>query len=419
MLTSRRYTLIVLTVYFAIAHLDRQIISIVLQPVGREFGLSDLQLGLLSGPAFALFFSVLGIPFAIAATRLNRRNLIAATIAAWSVMTMLCGLAQSFLQLFLARMGVGVGEAGALPASHAVISDLYEPKERATAMGVFMSGANIGIALSLVAGGAIAQFYGWRAAMLIAGIPGLALAVLIRLTVAEPERPGDSAGQQGPGLGLLRETALEIWRNTSSRLMVFGAVFNAITSFGVVAWVPTFLIRAHDMKLGAVGLYLAISIGFGGALGTMLAGRLSDRFSKTAVGWLCWTPVVFILASKPFAIAGFLTDTKIIALVLLLVPFTFGAAYMASTISMLHSSVSARARPMASALLLLLINLIGMGIGPLFVGTVSDGWQSGGVAAGLAAVQAFGIAGAVMIFFAGRTLKRHVNNAALQPVSAR
>ncbi len=419
MVNSRRYTLIVLTVYFAIAHLDRQIISIVLQPIGREFELSDVQLGLLSGPAFALFFSILGIPFAIAATRLNRRNLIAATIAAWSVMTMLCGLAQSFLQLFLARMGVGVGEAGALPASHAVISDLYEPNERASAMGVFMSGANIGIALSLVAGGAIAQFYGWRAAMLIAGIPGLALAVLIRLTIAEPERAGDKSLAQKAGIGLLRDTASDIWRNASSRLMLFGAVFNAVTSFGVVAWVPTFLIRVHDMKLGTVGLYLAISIGFGGALGTVLAGRLSDRFAKSAIAWLCWTPVVFILASKPFAIAGFLAQSKPVALVLLLVPFTFGAAYMASTISVLHGAVTARARPMASALLLLLINLIGMGVGPLFVGTVSDIWQSGGVAFGLAAIQAFGIAGAIMIFSAGRTLKRYENDAALQPASAR
>lgn len=417
MANSRRYTLVVLTVYFAIAHLDRQIISIILQPIGREFALSDIQLGMLSGPAFALFFSVLGIPFAIAAARLNRRNLIAATIAAWSVMTMLCGMAQSFLQLFLARMGVGVGEAGALPASHAVISDLYKPEERASAMGVFMSGANIGIALSLVGGGAIAQLYGWRAALLIAGVPGIALAILIRLTVSEPERAIDRTGEQKTGLLLLRETATAIWRNVASRLMLIGAVFNSITSFGVVAWVPTFLIREHDMKLGTVGLYLAISIGACGAFGTMLAGRLSDRFSRIAIGWLCWTPVVFILASKPFAVAGFLIDAKWLALVLLLVPFTFGAAYMASTISVLHSAVGVHARPVASALLLLAINLFGMGVGPLCVGLISDVWSSGGVAAGLATVQVFGIAGAIMILLAGRRLALTDSDKGMEPTA--
>lgn len=417
MTSSRRYTLIVLTIYFAIAHADRQIVSIVLEPIGREFSLSDIQLGLLSGPAFALFFSVLGLPFAVAATVLNRRNLIAATIAAWSVMTMLCGVAQSYMQLFLARVGVGVGEAGALPSSHAVLSDLYAPRERATAMGVFMSGANIGVALALLVGGAVAQLHGWRVAVLVIGFPGLLLAVLIRFTVAEPPRSAGALTGEG-GLAMLRATASRMWRQRPLRLMLFGAVLNAITSFGVLAWLPTFLIRVHGIELGAVGLYLALSIGLGGALGTMLAGRLSDRFARRAAAWLCWTPALFLLVSKPFAIAGFLADLRMLALGLLIVPFAFGAAYMASTISVLHGGVEASERPMASAIMLLCINLLGMGIGPLFVGTVSDLWPSGGVAAGLVALQSFGIAGIVLIFLAGRHQAGSADEAAPAAISS-
>ena len=268
LIASRRYTLLVLTVYFVIAHLDRQVLAITLAPIGREFALNDVQLGLLSGLAFAVFFSTLGLPLALAATRYNRRNLIAITIALWSAMTMLSGLAQSYWQLLVTRMGVGVGEAGALPASHAVISDRYGPNERASAMGVFMSGANIGVAIALLGGGLIAQFYGWRAALLLAGVPGLVLAVVIRLTVPEPtQRLGAGEAPPVPGMALLRQTAATIWQSAPMRLMFLATVLNTVTTFGMVAWLPTFLVREHGMSLSAVGLYLAAAIGVAGAMG--------------------------------------------------------------------------------------------------------------------------------------------------------
>ncbi|WP_159079727.1 MFS transporter [Methyloceanibacter sp. wino2] len=403
---SRRYTLIVLTAYFALAHLDRQVLAVTLSPIGREFALSDIQLGLLSGLAFAVLFSTLGLPLALAVSSLNRRNVIAITIAVWSAMTMLCGLAQNFWQLFLARVGVGVGEAGALPASHAIISDRYEPRERAGAMGVFMSGANIGTALALVGGGFVAQFFGWRAALLLAGLPGLVLAGIIRLTVPEPPRPHDDAGRATLRLSLLSETVAKIFRAPPMALMVLATVLNTITTFGMVAWLPTFLVREHGMVLSAVGLYLAAAIGVAGALGTMFGGQLAGRLALWRAHWIAWTPAVILLLTKPFAIAGLLAGSKATALLLLLVPCALGAVYIAPTIAVLHAALRSEERPVGSALLLFGMNMIGMVLGPLIVGAVSNGFDASGgsLGAGLVAVQAFGITGAIVFLVAGWTI---------------
>ncbi|WP_083240760.1 spinster family MFS transporter [Methyloceanibacter methanicus] len=409
LVASRRYTLLVLTVYFVIAHLDRQVLAITLAPIGREFALNDVQLGLLSGLAFALFFSTLGLPLALAATRYNRRNLIAITIALWSAMTMLSGLAQSYWQLLATRMGVGVGEAGALPASHAVISDRYGPGERASAMGVFMSGANIGVAIALLGGGLIAQHYGWRAALLLAGVPGLLLAAVIRLTVPEPtQRLGAGEAPPVPGVALLRQTAATIWHAAPMRLMFLATVLNTVTTFGMVAWLPTFLVREHGMSLSAVGLYLAAAIGVAGAMGTMFAGRLADRLAMRNAGWIAWVPCLLLLIAKPFAIAGLLATGKAGALLLLLVPCTLGAAYIAPTIAVLHGRLNLKQRPIGSALLLFGMNLIGMGLGPLIVGAVSEAWggEGAGLGAGLIAVQFAGIVGIVVFALAGVAMER-------------
>lgn len=403
---SRRYTLIVLTAYFALAHLDRQVLAVTLSPIGREFALNDIQLGLLSGLAFAVLFSTLGLPLALAVSSLNRRNVIAITIAFWSGMTMLCGLAQNFWQLFLARVGVGVGEAGALPASHAIISDRYETRERAGAMGVFMSGANIGTALALVGGGVVAQFLGWRAALLLAGVPGLLLAVIIRLTVPEPPRTGGGTGNATLRFSLLSETVAKIFRSSPMALMVLATVLNTITTFGMVAWLPTFLVREHGMALSAVGLYLAVAIGAAGAMGTMLGAQLAGRLALWRASWIAWTPAVILLLTKPFSIAGLLVGSKTTALLLLLVPCALGAVYVAPTIAVLHAALRSEERPVGSALLLFGMNMIGMGLGPLIVGAVSNGFDpsGGSLGIGLVAVQAFGITGAIVFLVAGWTI---------------
>jgi len=200
----RRYALLLLLLVFTSSHVDRQILAILLQPIKQELLLSDTQLGFLSGVAFAIFYATLGIPMAMWADRGNRRNLIAAALSVWSGMTVLCGVATTFWQLALARIGVGVGEAGSSPPSHSIIADMYPPAERATAMSIFSLGVNFGLMLGFLFGGWINQWYGWRAAFFVAGAPGLLLALIVRVTLREPPR-GYAEGiqhtqQEIPGL---------------------------------------------------------------------------------------------------------------------------------------------------------------------------------------------------------------------------
>ncbi len=411
-MTARRYTLLLLTCYFAIAHMDRHIITITLEPIRREFGLSDLQLGLLSGFAFAMFFSLLILPFAIAATRVEHRKLIAGTIGVWSAMTILTGMAQSYIHLLLARIGIGIGEAGALPASHAAITDHYPPEKRATAMGIFVSGANIGLALALVLGGFVAQKFGWRWAMITTGLPGLFLALIIRFTMPVPVKDSIVTPSPPGNRSITLQTARIMWSDISLRFLLLGTIFSAITTFGIAAWLPSFLVRTHGLSLIQVGLYLAITIGVFGMIGAQLAGRLSDHFAKRKAGWIVWVPALAILIAKPFTIVGLLSQQPLTALIFLAVPAALGGTYLASTISVLHTRVPPKNKPVASALLLLSINFIGMGFGPLIVGALSDYWRAAGyeiisnnpLAIGLSAVQIFGIMGAVFYALAGRRL---------------
>lgn len=388
MVASRRYALVMLTGYFALIHLDRQVISIVLTPIAHTFHLDDLQLGLLSGLAYAMFFSVLGLPIALFAARVNRRDLIAGSIALWSVMTLLTGIAQSYWQILLARFGVGIGEAGALPMSQAILSDRYGPHERATAMGVFMSGANIGTALAFLFGGIAAQFLGWRAAVLLAGAPGLIVAAVIRLTVPEPIREilPDEPPAPPPGLALLRQTIGHLWRDVPMRLMSIATALNAVTTFGVVIWLPTYLIRQFGMSLSGAGLYLSLVIGIGGAIGTMLSGRLADQFSAHLPSWVAWMPALLLLVAKPFLIMGLLSPIREPALIFLALPCMLGGAYFAPTFALLHGGVKVAERPVASALLVFAVNLAGMGRGsgrslsalsPISGGRAAKGWRPG------------------------------------------
>ncbi|MDA9008493.1 MFS transporter [Alphaproteobacteria bacterium] len=405
MSTSRGHILFLMTTYFAIAHLDRQIINITLEAIGKEFLLNDTQLGLLSGFAFAIFFSLMTLPFALLANRVSHQKLIASTIGFWSLMTLASGFAQNFSHLILTRIGIGVGEAGVLPVSHAIIARLYQPRERTGALAIFFSGAHVGVATALIVGGLITQYYGWRVAVQTAAVPGLILAVVIMLTFKiQPSRRSDTDGSHN--LKLVKDTAGTIWRKPELRFMTIGAVLSAITTFGIAAWLPTFLIRAHGMALPSIGLYAAVSIGFFGAAGAIIAGKIADRLSLRNLAWLAWIPAICLLFAKPFAVYGFIVDHKFVALALMLLPAFFSGTYMASTITVLHENLSEKARPIASAIILMLVNLIGMSVGPLFVGLVSDLWNDpqNGLSAGLIFLQVFGMAGILAFFLAGKRL---------------
>ncbi len=370
----RRYALGILTVVYVTNFVDRQILSILLQPIKESFGLSDTQLGFLSGIAFALFYATLGIPIAMWADRGNRRNIVALALGVFSVMTVLCGMAQSFFQLALARIGVGVGEAGASPPSHSMIADLYPPEERATAMGIFAIGVNAGILIGFLIGGWINEFFGWRVAFMVVGIPGLALAMIVRFTLDEPVR-GLSEGRAHEAEGApppIGSAFAKVWRTRSLRHISIGAALNAFVGYGAVTWLPAFLERSYEMESGEIGTALALLIGVGGGLGTFVGGYLADRLGAKDVRWNLWVISIAVVGAMPFTFGVYLSTSSWASLVFFIVPALAGAIYLGPSLAMFQALVPLRMRTVASAILLFIINIIGLGLGPQTVGIVSD-----------------------------------------------
>lgn len=388
--------------------LDRQLMSIVLEPVRREFVLSDVQLGLLSGLAFAALYTTLSIPAALWAVNHNRRNLIVAAAAVWGVMTMLCGVAQSFVQLSLARLGVGIGEAGGIPASHAMISDLYPPSQRTTAMAIWSAGINIGVFLAFICGGLVAQRWGWRMAFASAGATTVLLSVVMRLTVREPKRAAEPNAVVARSAGQLRHSMRIMWQDPVLRHVCAGAIITATVGYGALAWIPSYLVRSHHMNIAAVGVYLAVTVGIAGALGNWLSGHYADRLRQRDIRWSLWLVAVLFIASKPFSIAFYLLDSTTVALAVFIVPAAIAAIFMGPSIAALHNRVPAARRPIVSAIYLLLVNFIGLGLGPLAIGAMSQfvfaSYGEDSLRYALAVIQVVGVWGGLHYWFAGRHL---------------
>jgi predicted MFS family arabinose efflux permease len=409
---SRGYVLTVLFALAAVNHLDRQLMAILLEPVRTEFQLSDTELGLLSGIAFVALFSILSIPAAIWAATHNRRNLIAAAAILWGAMTLCCGLAHSFAQLFLARLGVGVGEAGGVPPSQAIVSDLYRPGERATAQAVLLSGINAGVFVAFLIGGYLGQRYGWRTAFVCAGVLTVLLAILLRLTVAEPARVDDPTqrAQRWRSRSLLFETVRAMWRDPVLRHVWIGATLTATVGAGALAWAPSYLVRVHGMGLAAVGSYLAVVIGIGGLVGTWIVGAWSDRMRRRDVRWSLWLIAALFIASKPLSIGFYVSDVTWVALLLFLLPAIVGSSFLGPSVATLHDRIDPHLRPVASAMLAWTMNLIGIGIGPLVVGMTSDllhaAYGPASLRYALVALQIAGIWGVLHFYWAGRRLAR-------------
>jgi len=368
----RRYVLGLLFVAYVVNFIDRSVLNILLEPIKREFSPSDTALGFLSGVAFAIFYATLGIPIARWADRGVRRDIIALALFVWSGMTALCGLACTFGQLVLARIGVGIGEAGCSPPAHSVISDYYPPERRGTAFAIYALGIPIGTAFGFFAGGWMAETLGWRAAFLFVGLPGIALALLVRLTLREPPRGHSEArGDAGPA----PEPMLVIramWRIASFRHLAAAAALHAFVGYGVAAWNAAFLIRTHGMSVGAVGTWIAGIAIVGGGLGTFLGGYLADRLTPRDARFSLWVPGASTLLAVPFAVSFYLLPDVRVALAIAGIPVFFGAMYLGPTFAITQALAPLRMRAVASAFLLFLINLIGMGLGPQVVGIASD-----------------------------------------------
>lgn len=368
----RRYVLGLLLLVYVVNFIDRSIVNILLQPIKDEFHPSDTALGFLSGTAFAIFYATLGIPIARWADRGTRRDIIALALFLWSGMTALCGLARTFPQLVLARIGVGVGEAGCSPPAHSILSDYYPPERRGRAFAIYALGIPIGTAFGYLLGGWMSQELGWRSAFLLVGLPGILLALIVRFTLREPPRGLAEARRETAAPPSTREVAATMWRLGSFRHLAIAATLHAFVGYGLATWNAPFLVRSHGMALGEIGLWLAGVGSIFGGLGTYLGGYLSDRLSPCDARWSMWVPGISTLIAVPFAIAFYLAADVSTAILFAGVPVFFGAMYLGPTFAITQALAPLRMRAVASAFLLFLINLIGFGLGPQVVGILSD-----------------------------------------------
>ncbi len=368
----RRYILVMLMLVYVVNYIDRTVLNILLPAIKLEFHLSDAALGLLSGTSFAFFYATLGIPLAWLADRTNRRNIIAWSMALFSTMTLFSGLSANFTQLVLARLGTGIGEAGTSPSANSIISDLYEPRERAGALSFYAAGLNIGLLVSSFGGGWIEQHYSWRTAFIAAGLPGLLLTMAILFTVPEPKR-GHVEKLSDSGVGLpLMETIRYLWAQRSFRFMALGCALSAFGGYAGSSFIPTFFARNHHLTPSEVGLVLAGLFGVVGGLGTYFSGVMADYLGKRDVRWNMNVIVVAILCAVPAFPIYYLSSNLTVVLIAGILPTAIGAAYIAPAYAMVQSLVPLRMRAQAAALLLFILNIIGFGLGPLCVGALSD-----------------------------------------------
>lgn len=361
-----------LTIVYTFNFIDRQILVILSEPLKADLGLSDAQLGMLTGLAFAALYVTLGIPIARWADMRNRKNVVAVSLAFWSFMTAISGKVMNFSQLFLARIGVGVGEAGGSPPAHSIISDYFPPEKRATALSIYSTGIYLGILLGYVVGGIIAENYGWRMAFYAIGIPGVIFAAILYYTVKEPIKgQNDPTGvvEDNPSL---KEVMRILWTKKTFWFLAISSGFHTFGTYGVGNFLPPFFQRVHDIDIATVGIALGLATGIGGGLGTYLGGFLSDRLQSRDKRWYIWIPILAGLVNMVPNVVLFFSNDAQLALASTFLTSSLTAFYLGPTIAVTHSLVNARMRAFASAILFFILNLIGLGLGPLTIGAVSD-----------------------------------------------
>ena len=367
--------LAMLTVVYAFNFIDRQILVILQEAIKADMGLSDAQLGLLSGFSFALIYVTAGIPIAYWADRGNRKNIISLALFVWSGMTALSGLAQNYTHLLLARIGVGLGEAGGSPPAHSIISDYYPPEKRGTAMSIYSAGLYFGILMGYVLGGVVADALGWRTTFMLVGIPGVLFALLLAAVVREPvrgrwEQPATNSHK--PGLGETLRTLVGF------RSFVFLAAATGVGNFagyGTGNFAASLYLRNHGLSLTEVGMLLALAGGFSGMIGTFLGGWLGDRLGAGDKRWYLWVPAIGGLLAQPVSMVYYLTDSTGVAIVFQFLATVCFSTFLGPCLAISHTLVHPAMRAFTSAVLFFVLNLIGLGLGPLSTGLISDALQ--------------------------------------------
>ncbi len=368
----KRLVLLLLTAVYAFNAMDRGIISIIGQAMKVDLRLSDTQFGLLSGTAFAALYAFGGMPIARLAERLNRVNIITVALLVWSGLTALCGLAGNFTQLLVSRAGVGIAESGCTPPAHSLISDYFEPARRTSALSVYSSGISVGYVVAALAGGYVAQNYGWRAACAIVGLPGAVLAIALKLLVREPVRAAARAPSMAAELGEMRAVALTLSRDPRAAHMILGVTVGAFANYGFYGFAPLYFNRAFGLDYAATGLIAALTGGIAVGVGIVAGGYLADRLGRRSVRAYALVPAVGTLLATPFYLLTATSQDWRWAAAFLAIAGFFQYASLGPTFGVVQNSVAAHRRATATALLYIFLNVFALGGGPLLTGWVMD-----------------------------------------------
>ena len=407
---KRAYILFILVLVYTFNFIDRQIIGILAVPIKADLNLTDTELGLMGGLAFALFYTGLGIPVALLADRFSRVWIMTGALTIWSAMTAVCGLATNFWQLFAARLGVGVGEAGGVAPAYSLISDYFPPSQRARAMSIYSFGIPIGSAVGIVFGGVIASMISWRWAFFIVGLAGILIAPIFRLTLKEPVRGQfDRQREKEPPPGLAR-IFRKLAKKPSFWLLALGASCSSMMGYGMFFWLPSFFVRSFDMTLLNASLAFGAVLLVGGVAGIWAGGWMGDRFGHANKAQYARIPAFAFLATIPFYLVAILSPFPMVTFIVLLVPTALGLAWLGPVISTIQHLVRPDMRAAASAIFLFINNLIGIGIGTYAIGAVSDLLQGrygdDSLRYSILAGTGFYVIAAIFFLLAARTLAR-------------
>jgi len=411
------YVLGMLALAYVFNFIDRNILSVLIEPIKKDLGVSDTQMGLLGGLSFALVYCISGIPIARWADRGSRINVIALGVAAWSVMTMLCGFGKSFTHLLLARIGVGIGEAACSPPSHSLIADYFPPERRATALGIYSMGGPIGVAIGFIVGGWIEYYFDWRMAFVVVGAPGILLAFFMRISIAEPIRGRFDKIIQGQYTASFAEVITSLASIKSFVYLQLANILFSFAGYSLGFWTIPFFSRAHAMPLHQTATYMAVLGVIGGVGGAYFGGRLADGFSRRNAAWYFGIPAISLALAAVGSLLMLGAPTALWAFTGYFVSVLFMHAYSGPIFAAIQAMVGVKMRSQAVAVHLLLSSLLGMGLGPMVVGGLSDHFVNSGFDAGsslqraLIAVVIFELAAAGALVLGARSVSGDIKKA--------
>jgi len=371
---TRAYLTFVVVALFLVNfvnYMDRMVLSVVIEPIKGELGLSDTQIGLLTGLAFAIFYGSAGLFIAWLADRFNRKLIITVSMLAWSVMTAITGAAQNFWHLFIVRIGVGIGESGAIPTSHSIIGDYFTEQQRSAILAIFTAGATIGLTAGLTLGGYVAEHYGWRWSFVVAAVVGLPVILVVGVWLREPVR-GKADGIVPEPAAPFLTTLKTLLKIPSYRHLVILSALSNLAMFGVIQWMPAYLIRQFDMGVAEVGFFFGTALGLGAAGGAIFGGLVANRLVKRNFMWLVWLPLGAALSVFPLYELAIFAPTPTFALVMIMIVNVVGGVSFGPLLTATQTVVSPNMRASASAFVGFAASLIGVGGGPFVVGVLSD-----------------------------------------------